>query len=85
MQPFYPSLIEVFFALHSVVICFFFSDQLYLEIGQDLERCQRGLVYLDETDKIRKSGGNVSISRDGKSLFALLLWMGYIFLTLINV
>jgi len=38
--------------------------KLYLESGQDLERCQRGIVYIDETDKIRKSGGNVSISRD---------------------
>jgi len=38
--------------------------KLYLESGQDLERCQRGIVYLDESDKIRKSGGNVSISRD---------------------
>ena len=39
-------------------------SQLYLESGQDIERCQRGIVYIDETDKIRKSGGNVSISRD---------------------
>jgi len=38
--------------------------KLYLESGQDVERCQRGIVYIDETDKIRKSGGNVSISRD---------------------
>jgi len=38
--------------------------KLYLESGQDLERCQRGIVYIDESDKIRKSGGNVSISRD---------------------
>lgn len=38
--------------------------KLYLESGQDLERCQRGIVYIDEADKIRKSGGNVSISRD---------------------
>jgi ATP-dependent Clp protease ATP-binding subunit ClpX len=38
--------------------------KLYLESGQDLERCQRGIVYIDEVDKIRKSGGNVSISRD---------------------
>lgn len=38
--------------------------QLYLESGQDLERCQRGIVYIDEIDKIRKSGGNISISRD---------------------
>ena len=35
-----------------------------MESGQDLERCQRGIIYLDETDKIRKSGSNVSISRD---------------------
>lgn len=38
--------------------------KLYHESGQDLERCQRGIVYIDEADKIRKSGGNVSISRD---------------------
>eukprot|EP00541_Cyclophora_tenuis_P007977 CAMPEP_0116546592 /NCGR_PEP_ID=MMETSP0397-20121206/3306_1 /TAXON_ID=216820 /ORGANISM="Cyclophora tenuis, Strain ECT3854" /LENGTH=697 /DNA_ID=CAMNT_0004071027 /DNA_START=39 /DNA_END=2133 /DNA_ORIENTATION=- len=38
--------------------------KLYLESGQDIERCQRGIVYIDESDKIRKSGGNVSISRD---------------------
>merc|ERR1712238_511484 len=38
--------------------------KLYLESGQDIERCQRGIVYIDEVDKIRKSGGNVSISRD---------------------
>mmetsp|Transcript_7115 Transcript_7115/g.16167 ORF Transcript_7115/g.16167 Transcript_7115/m.16167 type:complete len:819 (-) Transcript_7115:118-2574(-) len=38
--------------------------KLYIESGQDLERCQRGIVYIDEIDKIRKSGGNVSISRD---------------------
>jgi len=38
--------------------------KLYVESGQDLERCQRGIVYIDEIDKIRKSGGNVSISRD---------------------
>jgi len=38
--------------------------KLYLESGQDIERCQKGIVYIDEVDKIRKSGGNVSISRD---------------------
>jgi len=38
--------------------------KLYLESGQDIERCQRGIIYIDECDKIRKSGGNVSISRD---------------------
>mmetsp|Transcript_13448 Transcript_13448/g.31250 ORF Transcript_13448/g.31250 Transcript_13448/m.31250 type:complete len:232 (-) Transcript_13448:656-1351(-) len=38
--------------------------KLYLQSGQDIERCQRGIVYIDESDKIRKSDGNVSISRD---------------------
>jgi len=38
--------------------------KLYLESRQDLERCQKGIIYIDEADKIRKSGGNVSISRD---------------------
>lgn len=38
--------------------------KLFIESGQDIERCQKGIVYIDETDKIRKSGGNVSISRD---------------------
>ena len=38
--------------------------KLYIESGQDIERCQKGIVYIDETDKIRKSGGNISISRD---------------------
>ncbi|KAL7564627.1 hypothetical protein ACA910_009317 [Epithemia clementina (nom. ined.)] len=39
--------------------------KLYLEAGQDLEKCQRGIVYIDETDKIRRAGGvNMSITRD---------------------
>jgi len=38
--------------------------KLYMESGQDVERCQRGIVFIDEADKIRKSGSNVSISRD---------------------
>jgi ATP-dependent Clp protease ATP-binding subunit ClpX len=38
--------------------------KLYLEAGKDIEKTQRGIIYIDETDKIRKSGGNVSISRD---------------------
>lgn len=27
--------------------------KLYMESGQDIERCQRGIVYLDEIDKVR--------------------------------
>lgn len=38
--------------------------KLYVESGHDLERTQKGIVYIDEVDKIRKSGANVSISRD---------------------
>jgi ATP-dependent Clp protease ATP-binding subunit ClpX len=38
--------------------------KLYLESDSDIERCQRGIVYIDEADKVRKSGSNVSISRD---------------------
>jgi len=30
----------------------------------DLEAAQRGIIYLDEVDKIAKSNGNVSITRD---------------------
>ena len=52
--------------LFLLMLCFSpsYVSQLYLESGQDVERCQRGIVYIDECDKIRKSGGNVSISRD---------------------
>lgn len=38
--------------------------KLYMASGNDLDRTQRGIIYIDEADKIRKSGGNVSISRD---------------------
>ena len=30
----------------------------------DIEEAQRGVIYIDEIDKIRKSSGNVSISKD---------------------
>ena len=28
--------------------------KLYMESGQDIERCQRGIVYLDEIDKVSR-------------------------------
>jgi ATP-dependent Clp protease ATP-binding subunit ClpX len=30
----------------------------------DIERCQRGIVYIDEIDKIARKGDNLSITRD---------------------
>src|SRR5260370_9226875 len=30
----------------------------------DIERCQRGIVYIDEIDKIARKGDNPSITRD---------------------
>lgn len=47
-----------------MLCCYSVWSQLYMESGQDIERCQRGIVYIDEADKISKSGENVSISRD---------------------
>ena len=41
-----------------------FNRQLYKESGHNIERCQRGIVYIDEIDKIRRSSENQSISRD---------------------
>jgi ATP-dependent Clp protease ATP-binding subunit ClpX len=30
----------------------------------DIEAAQRGIIYIDEIDKLRKTGGNVSLTRD---------------------
>lgn len=38
--------------------------KLYLEAGQDLERCQVGIVFIDEIDKISRKSENISITRD---------------------
>ena len=39
--------------------------KLYIESNYDIHKTQRGIIYIDEVDKIRKSGGpNISISRD---------------------
>ena len=32
--------------------------------GNDIEKCQRGIVYIDEVDKIARKGENASITRD---------------------
>ena len=39
-------------------------SRLYNAAGQDVERCQRGIVFVDEIDKIARKGESVSISRD---------------------
>ena len=32
--------------------------------GNDVEKCQRGIIYIDEVDKIARKGDNPSITRD---------------------
>ena len=38
--------------------------KLYNAANGDLERAQKGIIYIDEIDKIAKTSGNVSITRD---------------------
>lgn len=39
-------------------------SRLYAAAGQDVARCQRGIVFVDEIDKISRRSESVSISRD---------------------
>jgi ATP-dependent Clp protease ATP-binding subunit ClpX len=39
-------------------------SRLYNAAGQDIERCQRGIVFIDEIDKISRKSESVNISRD---------------------
>lgn len=38
--------------------------RLLMAADYDVEKAERGIVYIDEIDKLRKSSGNVSITRD---------------------
>ena len=38
--------------------------KLLQSAGNDIEKCQRGIVYIDEIDKIARKGENASITRD---------------------
>lgn len=39
-------------------------SRLYMAAGQDIERAQRGIVFLDEVDKIARKSEGSSVSRD---------------------
>jgi ATP-dependent Clp protease ATP-binding subunit ClpX len=39
-------------------------SRLYNAAGQDIEKCQKGIVFIDEIDKITRKSESVSISRD---------------------
>jgi len=39
-------------------------SRLYAASGSDIRRCQRGIVFIDEIDKISRKGESVNISRD---------------------
>lgn len=39
-------------------------SRLYMNAGQDVARCQRGIVFIDEIDKISRKSESTSISRD---------------------
>jgi len=38
--------------------------RLLQSAGNDVEKCQRGIIYIDEVDKIARKGENPSITRD---------------------
>ena len=38
--------------------------KLFRESGEDIEKTERGIIYIDEIDKIGVRGGNASITRD---------------------
>jgi len=39
-------------------------SRLYIASDSDVQRCQRGIVFLDEVDKIAKKGESATLSRD---------------------